>query len=312
MDERPSGAVLRYRDDPSPAGPAEANRAMVLDAFDAIAAGDAGPFMALFDDDVVFHEAACLPYGGAHRGIAAARKAHAHIHECFDRLHTEIEQVVAAGDMVIAYLQLNFRVRKNGRSGRFPVAETYRFRDGRIIEWRAHYFDSRWVAGELNAPGRPAPDSGADGPPLRGRLLYREHPGSDAVAAENRAILAGAIDSVLAGDRDAYWAIYHPDAVFHEADCLPYGGAHRGIEAIKTGYGMIHQVFDGVHALFEELLAAGDIVIAYQQIDFRVRKNGRTGSFPVAELFRFRDGKVIEWRALYFDADMVTRALAAD
>ena len=75
---------------------------------------------------------------------------------------------------------------------------------------------------------------------------------------------------------------------------------------------MIHQVFDGVHALFEELLTAGDIVIAYQQIDFRVRKNGITGSFPVAELFRFRDGKVIEWRALYFDADMVTRALAAD
>jgi hypothetical protein len=30
---------------------------------------------------------------------------------------------------------------------------------------------------------------------------------------------------------------------------------------------------------------------------------------PVAELFRFRDGKVVEWRALYFDACMVSKAI---
>ncbi len=103
--------------------------------------------------------------------------------------------------------------------------------------------------------------------------------------------------------------MYDDEAVFHEAACLPYGGAHRGIEAVKAGYGQIHVVFDRIDALFEQLLVAGDIAIAYQQIDFRVRDNGRTGSFPVAELFRFRDGKVIEWRALYFDADMVARAI---
>jgi len=59
----------------------------------------------------------------------------------------------------------------------------------------------------------------------------------------------------------------------------------------------------------ERFLAAEDIVILYQTISFRVRENGNTGSLPVAEMFRFRDGKVIEWRALYFDACMVARAI---
>ncbi len=310
-DEPHFSAVLRYKDDPSPADIAERNRAAVLSAFDAIADGDSAPFMALFSPDVVFHEAACLPYGGAHRGIEATMKAHGLIHECYDRLLPEVEQVLAAGDLVIAYLELSYRVRSNGRSGHFPVAELYRFRDGKIVEWRAHYFDSRMVGQELAAEGKPAVDSDGHPAPARPVLLYRDMAGSDAVAAANRAILVAALDAAIGGDDDGFWSMYDPQAVFHEAACLPYGGAHAGLEAVKTGYGQIHQTFDRIHALFEEVLVAGDIAIAYQQIDFRVRRNGRTGSFPVAELFRFRDGKVIEWRALYFDADMVASAIEA-
>ena len=42
-----------------------------------------------------------------------------------------------------------------------------------------------------------------------------------------------------------------------------------------------------------------------------MKGTGETGSMPVAELYRFRDGKVIEWRAMYFDASIMARAAAA-
>ena len=30
--------------------------------------------------------------------------------------------------------------------------------------------------------------------------------------------------------------MFAPDATFHEASCLPYGGSHQGLDAIKPGY----------------------------------------------------------------------------
>ena len=144
-------AKLRYRDPTVAPEETDRNRQAVLAAFDAVAMGDGDPFWALFDDAVVFHEAESLPYGGTFHGIEAVRAAHARIRPYFDRLDADIEQVLAAGDMVLAYLQLDFRVAGNGRSGSMPVTELYRFRDGRIIEWRALYFDAGAIAAALAA-----------------------------------------------------------------------------------------------------------------------------------------------------------------
>jgi limonene-1,2-epoxide hydrolase len=58
------------------------------------------------------------------------------------------------------------------------------------------------------------------------------------------------------------------------------------------------------------VLAAGDIVIVYQTVTFRPRENSNSLTLPVSELFRFRNGKVIEWRALYFDSNKVAKAIS--
>ena len=47
------------------------------------------------------------------------------------------------------------------------------------------------------------------------------------------------------------------------------------------------------------------IAAHWQTITFEAAATGKTGTLPVAELFRFRSGKVIEWRAHYFDACLV-------
>ena len=144
------------------------------------------------------------------------------------------------------------------------------------------------------------------------RLLYREVPADERVAESNRQAVMNALDAVAAGDFEPFWAMFDKDVVFHEAGCLPYGGAHQGLEATKQAYAHLSSLYSNMRAVMEAVLAARDIVIIYQTITFRVKANGNTGTLPVSEMLRFRNGKVVEWRALYFDSNMVARALGAN
>lgn len=142
-------------------------------------------------------------------------------------------------------------------------------------------------------------------------LSYRGAAAFDATAEANRAIITDTLERLQAGDGEALWAIFDPDVTFHEASCLPYGGAHRGLEATRAAYAHLCSQFSAMRAEFEAVLASRDIVILYQTITFTAAATGESGTLPVAELFRFRGGKVIEWRAHYFDACMVASALGA-
>jgi ketosteroid isomerase-like protein len=141
-------------------------------------------------------------------------------------------------------------------------------------------------------------------------LQFRDAPGFDETAARNRETLIAALGRIEAGDFAAFWDIFDPDVTFHEAACLPYGGAHRGLEATQRAYASLCACYSDMHSTMEAVLASRDLCILYQTITFRVAANGQGGTLPVCEIFRFRDGRVTEWRACYFDADFVARALA--
>jgi ketosteroid isomerase-like protein len=143
-------------------------------------------------------------------------------------------------------------------------------------------------------------------------LQYRQSTFDPKITERNRKIFTDAIEAVAAGDFEAFWSIFDTDVVFHEAACLPYGGSHKGIEATIKAYGQIPKLYSKVRAVFEHVLASDDIVILYSMNTMTVRTNGNTFNLPVAELFRFRDGKVIEWRSHYFDSNMVAQALNGD
>ncbi|MDE2410257.1 MAG: nuclear transport factor 2 family protein [Sphingomonadales bacterium] len=143
-------------------------------------------------------------------------------------------------------------------------------------------------------------------------VKYGDSPVTNERAESNRQTLKNAFENLLRGNVEAFWSVFHPEVIFYEASCLPYGGAHEGLPAARAAQAKIEQVFDRIHAVFEALLAAEDIVVMYQTITVRVRDNGNCGTLPVSELFRFRDGKVVEWRALYADACMVANLIKGD
>jgi uncharacterized protein len=141
-------------------------------------------------------------------------------------------------------------------------------------------------------------------------LDFRNDPAFDETAAANRALLVGALEQIEAGNFEAFWDIYDPDVTFYEASCLPYGGEHRGLEATQRAYAQLSATFSEMRAVMEAVLASRDICILYQTITFRTAEAGVAGSFPVCEIFRFKDGKVIEWRACYFDACQMATAIS--
>jgi ketosteroid isomerase-like protein len=136
--------------------------------------------------------------------------------------------------------------------------------------------------------------------------------GDNETTERNRRILMTAFEALAAGDAESFWSIYDPDVVFHEPSSLPYGGAHKGIAATQEAVARRSGAYAQLHTPFEEIVCARDIARAYRSITFRIKSTGRTGTMPAAELYRFRNGKVNEWRALYSDPALLAEAIAGD
>jgi ketosteroid isomerase-like protein len=112
---------------------------------------------------------------------------------------------------------------------------------------------------------------------------------------------------MLAGDGEAMIRLLDPEVFFTEAPSLPYGCEARGIAGVRQGIAGIHAAWRELRAEIFEYAAAGDIVIAYMVIDGISEATGRRYQGPLAELFRFRNGKVVEWRPLYWDTHEVRK-----
>ena len=62
-----------------------------------------------------------------------------------------------------------------------------------------------------------------------------------------------------------------------------------------------------IHFTPEELIAQGDRVVVLSQVAFRFKKTGRVAESPKADVFRFRDGRIVE----FFEFFDTAAALAA-
>jgi ketosteroid isomerase-like protein len=127
-------------------------------------------------------------------------------------------------------------------------------------------------------------------------------------ARTNRELLLTAYHAVAAGSQEALVALLDPEVRFFEADSLPYGVAAQGIEATIAGVGGMLAAWRDITVEIEEILAAGDLVIAYLRFIGTARHTGRVYDAVCAEVFRFRAGRIIEWRPIYWDTHAVREA----
>jgi len=118
---------------------------------------------------------------------------------------------------------------------------------------------------------------------------------------QNRQKTIAAYERLFAGDFDGFCADFDENIQLFEPDALPYSGAYRGVEGAKKMIQAAMGTSEDFSFSVEQIAAAGDLVFIYVHMSGRAKKTGRTFSYPLVEMWRFRDGKVVEFRPFYWD-----------
>jgi len=129
----------------------EATRAAVLELHEAFRQGDYERLVKLYHDDVdwVFYAPrAIFPHVGVRHGKVAAFQTLTAINELFRFTRHVTELVIADGERAAALADCTLVQRATGRIIRCRVVSFYRFRDGRVIEYRG-FTDSFDVAEQV-------------------------------------------------------------------------------------------------------------------------------------------------------------------
>ena len=106
---------------------------------------------------------------------------------------------------------------------------------------------------------------------------------------------------------------YDPHIVIHEADSLPYGGDHRGLQGAKRHAHGFWRTWRFLQSSEETKLGAtfldgGDRVVAL----FRHRAHSADGKkvdLPVVGVYEVRGGRVVEARMFHFDTVEISEFL---
>ena len=113
-------------------------------------------------------------------------------------------------------------------------------------------------------------------------------------------------------DPDALMRLLHPEVIFYEAASLPFGCVEKGPDGCVKGVQGMFSAWSRLGATFTEFTAAGDLVIAYMRLTGTSRNTGKIYDRPNWEMFRFREGKIVEWRPIYWDVHEVRQVCGLD
>jgi ketosteroid isomerase-like protein len=109
---------------------------------------------------------------------------------------------------------------------------------------------------------------------------------------------------VQAGDRTAALGMVDEDAVWREAESLPWGGEWRG----PGGFARLTREIDALAELSVrdyDIVVAGEVVELQLDAVFTSRASGRRLPMDVVEHYRVRDGRILGADAFYRDTQAV-------
>lgn len=111
------------------------------------------------------------------------------------------------------------------------------------------------------------------------------------------------------GDLAAVVADMHDDIEWHQAQGLPHGGLHRGLDAVRA------EIFDPLEGDWwdsfsaepDEFLDAGGEVVVLGRYRGRAKRTGKELDVPFVHIWSFRAGKAWRFRQ-FLDTDGWNRA----
>jgi ketosteroid isomerase-like protein len=113
--------------------------------------------------------------------------------------------------------------------------------------------------------------------------------------------------TALGGDIEAMKAVLDPDIRVVEAKSLPYGGVWEGMEQFMKLLQVVFETWKDCHVEVKQLIAEGDCVVALTEMSGKGVQSDLPFSMPLAEVYRVRDGRIIEITPFYLDSNELRR-----
>ena len=99
------------------------------------------------------------------------------------------------------------------------------------------------------------------------------------------------------GDVPAVLGAFAEDIEWYETEGMPYGGLHRGGEAVaQKVFGPITGDLDGFAVTPEELVGSGETVAAIVRYTGTGKATGKQLDLPAVHVWDIRDGKAARFR----------------
>src|SRR3954447_8251301 len=99
------------------------------------------------------------------------------------------------------------------------------------------------------------------------------------------------------GDIEGVLAALDPGVEWIEPDVLPFGGTHRGPQAVaEEVFAQMPGAWESFDLAPEEWIDGGDTVVMLGQIT--ISKEGREATMRVAQVWKLRDGKAVRFESL--------------
>ena len=115
----------------------EENIDLIRRGYEAYARRDFSAVFALLDPSVEIHQTDLLPWGGTYRGHEQAREFFRKLNE-YTAGQPEPEQLIAAGDDVVAVGRLRGQARASGHHFDLAIVHVWSIRGGRVVRFAAY------------------------------------------------------------------------------------------------------------------------------------------------------------------------------
>jgi len=114
---------------------------------------------------------------------------------------------------------------------------------------------------------------------------------------------------LFTGNFDELRKLFAPNAVLYQAAGLPYGGEHRGHDALERAFSIVRDTWQQIETLQTKSLILSDEGAIWERLRFTSRRTGKVLTTEVFILVKVRDGVMVEARPFYLDTLAVREAI---
>ena len=126
---------------------------------------------------------------------------------------------------------------------------------------------------------------------------------------DNRQIIENGYRCFATGDVPGLLASFDENIEWTEAEGFPYGGTYTGANAIVENVFMkLGTEWEGFSAVPDELLDAGETIVALGHYSGKFNKTGKSMKVSFAHVWTLRSGKIVKF-VQYTDTLKVSEAL---